>query len=183
VAEVRTRHVLAILIALALAGGAWLAAKSFRSLGSARARASLPSAVGAPPMLPHQLTPERLKTLAERLLGQAGIRSFPPPSRNIFREAASEAPRPRPAPALGASPTPASPPGPPVSELSFTGFVERPGPSGSTEYLAVFRFEGEVHLVGEGENVGAYLVEKILNGEEVRLVDRATGMRRVFRVE
>jgi hypothetical protein len=49
--------------------------------------------------------------------------------------------------------------------------------------LAVFRFEGEVYVVGEGEAVGAYVVEKILSGEEVRLVERASGARRVFRIE
>lgn len=180
----RLRRALLILAGVALAAGAWLAARSLRSAGPARVAAS-PTAAGReePRALPHQLTPERLKTLAERLLGEEGSRAFPRPPRNIFRPATTSA--------LAAARAPAAePPTPdipalvrPASELSLTGFVERSGPEGKTECLAVFRFEGEVHLVREGESVGAYVVEKILNGEEVRLVERATGTRRVFRIE
>lgn len=131
------------------------------------------------------MTPARLRALAERLLEVEGERSLTPPARNIFRTAtrlppellAGASPEPPPeqprAPA-GASPGPA---------LSFSGFVERSGPQGGVVPLAVFRFEGEVYVVGEGEAVGAYVVEKILSGEEVRLVERASGARRVFRIE
>lgn len=103
------------------------------------------------------------------------------PERDIFqrvdrRPMYSEAP-PDPTPLL-----PTAESLPPAPRLA--GFVFRDEEDGSFRALAAIRFEGRVWLVGEGEVVGTYRVERIVvEDEEVFLVETAGGQESRLSIE
>jgi hypothetical protein len=66
----------------------------------------------------------------------------------------------------------------------LAGFVFRNQEDGSSRALAAIRFEGRVWLVGEGEVVGTYRVERIVvEEEEVFLVETVGGQESRLSIE
>ena len=120
--------------------------------------------------LPQGLSQEGIARLRNWLLvtneGQAE-----PPERDIFRVVA------RPAVPQRALVEPAvTALVPPIQVPELAGFVLRDEDSEVSRVLAAIRFEGRVWLVGEGELVGSYRVQRIvLEDEEVFLVDEGDG--------
>lgn len=171
---------LAIVLLLALAASRpFLRPTAPSAYGGQLGTASTPP---AEPKLPQGLELGEIPRLVDWMTRATA--SAPPPSRNIFRPAPVETESvPAPGLALEVDRTPVHLPTATVEDLKLTGFIVRPRADGAPETLAVLRIGGEVYVVGEGELAGAYRLERIILGEEVVVVEAASGTRRVLRIE
>jgi hypothetical protein len=156
----------------------WLAALVLALGAGASLWLSLPPAVQEPPQveratsyLPEGLSRESLVRL-RNWLQEESVGRQEAPERDLFREAVEPVPTLQPAanePAVTAVVPPIPPP-------RLAGFVLRDEDNEASRVLAAIRFEGRVWLVGEGELVGTYRVQRIvLEDEEVFLVEEGGG--------
>ena len=121
--------------------------------------------------LPEGLSPGSLARLGNWLREESAGQQEPP-ERDIFREVVEPPPRSQPSvvePAVTAFV-------PPHAAPQLAGFVLRDEDNETSRVSAAIRFEGRVWLVGEGELVGPYRVQRIvLEDEEVFLVEEGSG--------
>jgi hypothetical protein len=135
--------------------------------------------------LPGGLTPDGLIRLRGWLEGGETDTAPAPPERDIFQKGRRlPSPVMQPVEPLERAPVEPSPSGP-----YLAGFVFRRSEPGekderaSSRTLAAIRFEGREWLVGEGEMVGPYRVERIVEEEEVYLLDTESGQEKLLPIE